>query len=161
SADIATGKKTIVGVLRLASGDSASGLPTGGTYQIEWTQTQKGSDGKPATFWAAFTFYVYATGGASGSYGVSTDPNFAPTEPSPAPAVTATMDSNGVITWVMKRKDVSVATGAKFTELSASTSIADNFQLAGGSLRGLTQTMDTATGHASYADQQQGCVRAS
>ncbi|MBV9097334.1 MAG: hypothetical protein JO079_04670, partial [Frankiaceae bacterium] len=80
SGDIATGKKTIVGVLRLASGDSASGIPTGATYVLQWSQTQKGSDGKTSTVQAAFFFYVYATGGTSAGFGTSTDPNFAPSD---------------------------------------------------------------------------------
>jgi hypothetical protein len=165
SADIATGKKTIVGVLRLASGDSASGIPTGATYVLRWTQTQKGSDGKTSTMRAAFFFYVYATGGTSGGFGTSTDPSFDASDQSSetgsVPFPQASMDSNGVITWVMKRKDASVVTGAKFTQLSATSSIADNFQIATGALRGSSQTLDDATGHASYADMQQSCVRAS
>jgi len=166
SADIATGKKTIVGVLRLASGDSASGIPTGATYVLRWTQTQKGSDGKTSTVYAAFFFYVYATGGTSGGYGTTTDANTVPTDQSgnstnTLPAPQATMDSNGVITWVMKRKDASVVNGAKFSQLLAATSISDNFQAVGTSLRGSSLALDDATGHASYADMQPSCVRAS
>ncbi|MDQ1746155.1 MAG: hypothetical protein QOD07_418 [Frankiaceae bacterium] len=159
SADIATGKKTIVGVLRLASGDSASGIPTGATYVLRWTQTQKGSDGKTSTMQAAFFFYVYATGGTSGGFGTSTDPSFAPNDTTAVSS--ATMSSQGVITWVINRKDASVANGAKFGALSATSSISDNFQIGNGGVRGSAQTLDDATGHASYTDMQPSCVRAS
>jgi hypothetical protein len=162
SADIATGKKTVVGTLRLASGDTASGIPTGATYILEWTQTQKGAGGKMSTVRSAFFLYLYATGGVSGGFGTSTDPNF---EPADSKEVTqATMDSKGVITWVLARKDAGVATGAKFSQLAASSRIADNFRTGVGSsdngIRGSSESLDDATGTRTYTDMQSSCVRA-
>lgn len=169
SADIATGKKTIVGVLRLASGDTASGMPTGGTYVLQWSQTQKGSDGKMSTVQAAFFFYTNATGGTSAGYGTSTNPSFAPSDKSSSatgggPTPQATMDSHGVITWVLSRKDASVTNGAKFSQLLASAKLAMNYQLpsatGSGSYRFSSNPIDDASGHLSYTDQQPSCVRA-
>lgn len=170
SADIVTGKKTIVGVLRLASGDATTGIPTGETYELQWTQTQKGSGGKTETTQAAFFFYVNATGGTTGGYGTAapdsvggpSDQSTNSTHPGPMPQ--ATMDSHGVITWVLSRKDASVANGAKFSQLVASSRLAINYQtpspVGKGSYRFSGDTMDDATGHASYTDMQQSCVRA-
>jgi hypothetical protein len=158
SADISTGKKTIVGVLRLASGDTASGIPTGATYRLAWTQTQKATGGAPSTLYATFFFYVYATGGVSGGYGTSTNPSFVPSDM--MPVTQATMDSHGVITWVLNRKDASVVNGAKFSQLSAASTIAVNWRDSGGSGHSSSQTIDDATGHASYTDLQRSCVRA-
>lgn len=159
SADISTGKKTIVAVLRLASGDTASGIPTGATYKLQWTQTQKGSDGKTSTTQAAFYFYTYATGGTSGGFGTSTDPNFGPSDKTPVSQ--ATMNSQGVITWVMNRKDASVTNGAKFSQLAASSTMAINYQIPGGTSHFSSDSIDDATGHLSYTDMQPSCVRAS
>ncbi len=159
SADLATGKKTIVGVLRLASGDTASGIPTGATYRLEWAQTQKGAGGVTSTFYAAFFFYVYATGGVSGGYGTSTNPAVAPSDSTPV--TRATMDANGVVTWVLDRTDAAVAKGAKFAQLSAESTIAANYRVSGGSGHSSSEAIDDAVGHASYTDLQRSCVRAS
>jgi len=156
SADIVTGRKTIMGVLRLASGDTTSGIPTGETYKLQWTQTQKGSDGKTSTVQAAFFFYVYATGGVSGGFGTSTDPNFGPSDKMAVTA--ATMNSQGVITWVLGRKDAGVANGAKFSGLTATTTLAFNYQIPGGTSHFSSESMDDATGHLSYTDMQQSCI---
>jgi hypothetical protein len=158
SGDIATGNKTIVGVLRLASGDSASGVPTGATYKLQWTQTQK-VGGKTTTFQSAFFLYVYATGGVSGGFGTSADSNFGPSDS--MEVTQATMNSQGVITWILNRKDANVAAGAKFSQMSATTSLADNIRTGNGDLRGSTQTMDDAAGSRTYVDHQPSCVRAS
>jgi len=158
SADIATGKKTIVAVLRLASGDTASGIPTGATYKLQWTQLQKGSDGRTSSMQAAFFFYTYATGGSSGGFGTSTDPSFGPSDKMAVSQ--ATMDSHGVITWVMNRKDASVASGAKFSQLTAASTLAINYQIPGGTSHFSSSAIDDATGHGSYVDRQQSCVRA-
>jgi hypothetical protein len=161
SADIATGKKTVVGVLRLKSGDAASGLPTGATYRLMWYQTQRRPDGKTSRMQVAFFFYVYATGGSSSGYGVSADPNMAPSD-STGLKPQASMDANGVITWVLNRKDGGLgATGATFSGLSATSTIAINYQSSGGSGKFSGDPIDDATGHASYTDLQPSCVRAS
>lgn len=164
SADIATGSKTIVGVLRLASADSASGLPTGGTYELEWTQTKKGSDGTSTVTQSAFFFYVYATGGTSGGFGTSTNPDVAPQDNSSqqgAPTPQATMHGNGVISWVMSRKDAGIVSGAKFALVSATSIVAANYRVASGSGHFGGDNIDGATGHATYTDRQASCVHAS
>jgi hypothetical protein len=158
SADVATGTKTIVGVLRLASGDTASGIPTGATYELKWTQTGSGAGGQTSTFTAAFFFYVYASGEVSGSYGTSTDPNMPPQASSPV--TRATLDANGVITWVLNRKDAAIAKGTTFSHLTAATRIALNYKTPGGSGNSSTGSMDDAAGRASYTDRQRSCVRA-
>lgn len=159
SADIATGKKTIVGVLRLASGDSASGLPTGATYRLQWTQTQKSAGGATTTVYPGFSFYVYPTGGVSGAYGTSTDPSLPPTDS--APVTQATIDAKGVITWVFGRKDASIGNGAKFSALSAHSALAVNYTTPGGYGHTSGPSIDDATGRATYTDLQRSCVRAS
>lgn len=158
SADIATGNSTVVGVLRLASGDTASGIPTGATYQLRWTQTVRSAGGHTSTAYDALFLYVYATGGVSGAYGTSTDPAIAPRASS---VVTrATMDANGVISWVMNRKDAGIAKGATFSHLTATTTVAVNYRTPGGSGNSSTQSIDDAAGRASYTDRQRSCVRA-
>lgn len=168
SGDIATGKKTIVGVLRLVSGDTSTGFPTGVTYELSWTQKQKGSNGATSTTQAAFFFYVYATGGTSAGFGSSSDPNAPPSDqstntgPTPMPFPQATMDGHGIITWVMKRTDASVVSGAKFSALKATTSAGLNVQDGNGGTRSSYQPpLDAASGHGSYTDMQASCVRAS
>jgi hypothetical protein len=158
SADIATGNTTLVGVLRLASGDTASGIPTGATYQLRWTQTVRSAGGHTSTTYPALILYVYATGGVSGAYGTSTDPDIAPQASSAV--ARATMDANGVITWVMNRKDAGIAKGTTFSHLTATTRIAVNYRTPGGSGNSSTQSIDDAAGRASYADRQRSCVRA-
>ena len=169
SADIVTGKKTIVGVLRLASGDPTSGIPTGETYKLQWTQTQKGKGGGVETTQAAFFFYINASGGNSAGYGTSADSPTGPSDDSGSgvnagPTPQATIDPHGVITWVLSRKDAGVTSGAKFSRLTASSKLAINFEtpstLGSGSSRFSGDSMDDATGHLSYTDMQQSCVRA-
>lgn len=170
SADIVTGKKTIVGVLRLASGDPTSGIPTGETYKLQWTQTQKGKGGGVETTQAAFFFYINASGGNSAGYGTaSADSAGGPSDKSgdstgSNPTPQATIDSHGVVTWVLSRKDAGVASGAKFSQLTATSKLAMNFEtpspFGSGSSRFSGDSMDDATGHLSYTDMQQSCVRA-
>jgi len=76
------------------------------------------------------------------------------------PVTQASMDRNGVITWVMPRKDASVSPGMTFAQLSVTTSGGINYQVPRGGGHSNTAPLDTATGHASYTDARPSCVRA-
>lgn len=154
SGDLASGTKTLVGVLRLASGNTGSGFPTGSTYKLRWTQTVNGS-----TSYAALFFYIYATGGTSGAYGTSSQPDFEP--PSASTPLKASMDRNGVITWVITRKNASLVKGTTFSHLVASSSVAVSYQALGTSGTSSSELLDGATGTGKYVDGQPSCVRAS
>jgi hypothetical protein len=158
SADIATGKKTLTAVLRMSSGDTSTGFPTGSTYELQWVQTRGGSGAKTMPTRAAWYFYLYATGGYSASYGASSNPDVLPA-PS-MPVTQAFMDRNGVITWVMPRKDASVSPGMTFAQLSVTTSGGINYQVPRGGGHSNMAPLDTATGHGSYIDARPSCVRA-
>lgn len=154
SGDLASGKKTLVGVLRLASSDGKTGFPSGSTYRLRWTQTLNGT-----TTYGAFFYYVYATGGASGAYGTSPNPEFEPS--SASTPLTVTRDKTGAITWVITRKNASLLAGTTFSHVTATSNIAFNYQAAGGSGTSSTSAIDSAAGTGKYVDRQPSCVHAS
>lgn len=152
SADLATGSKTLVAVLRLKSGDDADGVPTGGTYTLSWVQkTSKG------TTQPQLSFYVYATGEATGEL----NPDATPGTNNAASSVAATWSRDGVITWTVPRKQAGLLPGAKLSGLTAASRLAVNYHGNGGDTRGSYLDIDKAAGAKSYVDRQPSCVRAS
>lgn len=154
SGDLASGKKTLVGVLRIASSDGKTGFPSGSTYRLRWTQTLNG-----ATTYGAFFFYIYTTGGTSGAYGTSPNPEFEPS--SSSTPLKVTRDKSGAITWVITRKDASLLRGTTFSHVTATTSVAFNYQADGVSGTSSTSAIDSAAGTGKYVDGQPSCVHAS
>jgi hypothetical protein len=146
SADVATGKKNVVGALRLKSVASDPTLVGGVVYQVKWV-----ADGTPYVF----EYRVYATGEKEGTLNVGASPNLVVT-----PVDVVIDASTSTVTWTAPRKTVPALkkTGTKFTSLRATTAIGQSWKVASGSSKGSTGADLAETGK-SYTDLTPTCLK--
>jgi hypothetical protein len=149
SADVASGAKNIVGVIRLASLATDPLMSAGATYKLSW---QLGTTPQ------AFSLVRYSDGSAEASF--QPDGTFGAS--SSERSVPAVVDATaGTITWSIPRKSNAALKGAgmKFTNLSATTQASFNIRAASVSTSGSFLGGDDASTGKSYVDRSPTCVK--
>lgn len=154
SADLATGKRNLVVVLRLASLASDPTMTTGAMYKFEW---------RAGGISSAVVLSTYQ----DGSYAASFDPNSDSSSLSDTIDATADIDtSSATITWTVPRENVPALKkpGTKFSGFSLIAEIATNlgtsapvnfhFTSSGNSIG-----YDTATSGKTYVDKSATCLK--
>lgn len=151
SADIASGPKNMVGVLRLASLASDPQTSGGSTYSLSWS-----ANGTPQKLMLT----VYVDGTTASTFTKDGAPGNGSTES----AIVALDKSTSTITWTVPRKSnpaLKAATKAKpvkFTGLAASAQLATNIRSQGGTFSG-SFSGDSAKDGKSYTDGSRTCVK--
>lgn len=151
SADIASGPKNMVGVLRLASLASDPQTSGGSTYVLSWS-----ANGTPQKL----TLTIYVDGTMESAFTKDGAPGTSSTES----AVVALDKSTSTITWTVARKSnplLKAATKAKpvkFTGLTASAQPATNVRVQGSTFSG-SYSGDKAENGKTYVDSTRTCVK--
>lgn len=146
SADIATGKKNVVGALRLKSVASDPALVGGVVYHVKWA-----ADGTEHVL----EYRVYATGEKEATLTVGTGLDAVVT------AIDAVVDAGtATVTWTAPRKAVPALkkSGAKLTTLRANSAIGQSWKVGSGSSKG-SSGADSATSPKSYTDLTPTCLK--
>lgn len=154
SADVATGARNLVGVVRLASVATDPTLATGVTYRLSWT-----AGGVPQEFRLA----VFS----DGTRVVLFDPNAVGGQTGDEIDAKAVVDSaTSSITWTLPRKanKVLAKKGTKFSGLSVSANAPFNLKTPSASPVTFTGQMsflpgDTASSGKTYTDLAPSCVK--
>ena len=147
SGDIATGKKNLVGALRLKSVTPDPTLRGGLTYTLSF------STGGVAH---QFVYRVYGTGEREAELGIGGTGLGATVH-----AVDVVVDqSTGTVTWVAPRKLVPALKkpGAKFSGLGAATHVSNNLKTPGGTTKS-SFGADSAQSGKSYTDMTPTCLK--
>lgn len=146
SGDIATGRKNLVGALRMKKVTPDALLVGGLTYQLKFS-----SGGTPHVL----TYRHYGTGQKEGTLTVGSGTG----------AVTTTVDflvdeGTATVTWVTARKNVPALKkpGAKFSGLAATSNIANNIQGPTGTMQG-SSSADQAVSGKTYTDMTTTCLK--
>lgn len=151
SADIASGPRNMVGVLRLASLASDPQTSGGSTYSLSWS-----ANGTPQKL--LFTVYVDGTSASTFTR------DGAPGSGSSEAAAVAVDKSTSTITWSVPRKSnpvlkaATMAKPVKFTGLAASAQPATNVKVSGVTFSG-SYDGDSAQGGRAYTDSARTCVK--
>jgi hypothetical protein len=147
SGDIATGKKNLVGVLRMKSVNPDQILVGGVTYQLKFA-----SGGTPYVL----SYRTYGMGEPDADIAIGDSINGGSTF-----AVDFAVDPNtGTITWTVPRKSIPALKkpGAKFSGLAATSAISNNMKGPTGTSRGSTSA-DSAETAKTYVDGTTTCVK--
>jgi hypothetical protein len=148
SADVATGAKNLVGVLRLKTLKPDQTLLTGGTYRLSWKVNGTTQTLTYNTYFASSEHDFFFDPGVPGSNQHTVDG--------------LVDDANGTITWVVPRKDVLSLKKPKLalSSITATTSYAVNDKPPAllGQQR-FSTAADSATAAKPYLDKTPTCVK--
>lgn len=146
SGDIATGKKNLVGALRMKSVKPSGVLAGGVTYQLKFA-----SSGTPYVL----TFYQYGTGEREATLAVGEG-----TAATTSSADFLVDEGTGTITWVVARKSIPALKkpGAKFSGLAATSYSATNVRTPSSDTK-MSSSADQAASGKTYVDGTTTCLK--
>jgi hypothetical protein len=149
SADVASGAKNVVGVLRIASLGSDPALSAGASYSLSW---------RLGSVTQSFSSVRYSDGSVDTTF----DPNTEFGASGDERPVAALLDTaSGTITWTVPRKSNPAlkGSGMKFTGLSAVTQASFNIRAETVTTSGSFLGGDEASTGKSYVDRSPTCVK--